>query len=293
MNTSTIVIQLAINIVAAGGAYALVAAGYTIVHSTLKFINFQHGYMVALGGYVTYALAVNAKLNFILSAVIAILVVAASGIVMERVAYRPLRRASRMAPLLVSLGLTYVLQSIVLFIWGPAYQSFDVPTQPVMIGGAVITTNEILMVVLSLVALLALDLFLRKSKLGIAMRALSDNLDAAAIMGIDTDRLISGIFVLASGLAALAGVLIGLEFYIQPTMGFPIIIRTLAAVTLGGIGNIQGAIVGSYVIALVENLGVWFFSPAYRDAYPYLILILALVLRARGLLGRAPRDRAA
>jgi branched-chain amino acid transport system permease protein len=293
MNTSTIVIQLAINIVAAGGAYALVAAGYTIVHSTLKFINFQHGYMVALGGYVTYALAVNARLNFILSAVIAVLVVAASGIVIERVGYRPLRRASRMAPLLVSLGLTYVLQSIVLFIWGPAYQSFDVPTQPVMIGGAVITTNEILMVVLSLVALLALDLFLRKSKLGIAMRALSDNLDAAAIMGIDTDRLISGIFVLASGLAALAGILIGLEFYIQPTMGFPIIIRTLAAVTLGGIGNIQGAIVGSYVIALVENLGVWFFSPAYRDAYPYLILILALVLRARGLLGRAPRDRAA
>jgi branched-chain amino acid transport system permease protein len=293
MNTSTIVIQLAINIVAAGGAYALVAAGYTIVHSTLKFINFQHGYMVALGGYVTYALAVNAKLNFILSAVIAILVVAACGIVMERVAYRPLRRASRMAPLLVSLGLTYILQSIILFIWGPAYQSFDVPTRPVTIGGALITTNEILMVVLSLVALLALDLFLRKSKLGIAMRALSDNLDAAAIMGIDTDRLISGIFVLASGLAALAGVLIGLEFYIQPTMGFPIIIRTLAAVTLGGIGNIQGAIVGSYVIALVENLGVWFFSPAYRDAYPYVILILALVLRARGLFGRAPRDRAA
>ena len=198
-----------------------------------------------------------------------------------------------MAPLLVSLGLTYILQSVILFIWGPAYQSFDVPTRPVMIGGAVITTNEILMVVLSLVALLALDLFLRKSKLGIAMRALSDNLDAAAIMGIDTDRLISGIFVLASGLAALAGVLIGLEFYIQPTMGFPIIIRTLAAVTLGGIGNIQGAIVGSYVIALVENLGVWFFSPAYRDAYPYVILILALVLRARGLFGRAPRDRAA
>ena len=293
MNTSTIVIQLAINIVAAGGAYALVAAGYTIVHSTLKFINFQHGYMVALGGYVTYALSVNARLNFILSAVIAILVVGASGIVIERVAYRPLRRASRMAPLLVSLGLTYILQSIILFIWGPAYQSFDVPTLPVMIGGAVITTNEILMVVLSLVALLALDLFLRKSKLGIAMRALSDNLDAAAIMGIDTDRLISGIFVLASGLAALAGVLIGLEFYIQPTMGFPIIIRTLAAVTLGGIGNIQGAIVGSYVIALVENLGVWFFSPAYRDAYPYMILILALVLRARGLFGRAPRDRAA
>jgi branched-chain amino acid transport system permease protein len=293
MNTSTIVIQLAINIVAAGGAYALVAAGYTIVHSTLKFINFQHGYMVALGGYVTYALAVNARLNFILSAVIAILVVAASGIVIERVGYRPLRRASRMAPLLVSLGLTYILQSVILFIWGPAYQSFDVPTRPVMIGGAVITTNEILMVVLSLVALLALDLFLRKSKLGIAMRALSDNLDAAAIMGIDTDRLISGIFVLASGLAALAGVLIGLEFYIQPTMGFPIIIRTLAAVTLGGIGNIQGAIVGSYVIALVENLGVWFFSPAYRDAYPYVILILALVLRARGLFGRAPRDRAA
>jgi len=293
MNTSTIVIQLAINIVAAGGAYALVAAGYTIVHSTLKFINFQHGYMVALGGYVTYALAVNARLNFILSAVIAILVVAASGIVIERVGYRPLRRASRMAPLLVSLGLTYILQSVILFIWGPAYQSFDVPTRPVMIGGAVITTNEILMVVLSLVALLALDLFLRKSKLGIAMRALSDNLDAAAIMGIDTDRLISGIFVLASGLAALAGVLIGLEFYIQPTMGFPIIIRTLAAVTLGGIGNIQGAIVGSYVIALVENLGVWFFSPAYRDAYPYMILILALVLRARGLFGRAPRDRAA
>jgi branched-chain amino acid transport system permease protein len=293
VKTSTIVIQLAINIVAAGGAYALVAAGYTIVHSTLKFINFQHGYMVALGGYVTYALAFNARLNFILAAVIAILVVAASGILIERVGYRPLRRASRMAPLLVSLGLTYVLQSIILFIWGPAYQSFDVPTQPVMIAGAVITTNEILMVVLSLLALLGLDLFLRKSKLGIAMRALSDNLDAAAIMGIDTDRVISGIFMLASGLAALAGVLIGLEFYIQPTMGFPIIIRTLAAVTLGGIGNIQGAIIGSYAIALVENLGVWFFSPVYRDAYPYGILIVALVLRARGVFGRAPRDRAA
>jgi branched-chain amino acid transport system permease protein len=293
MPTSTIVIQLAINVIAAGGAYALVAAGYTIVHSTLKFINFQHGYMVALGGYVTYALAVNAKLNFVLSAVIAILVVAASGIVIERVCYRPLRRASRLAPLLVSLGLTYILQSIILFIWGPAFQSFDIPTRPVMVGGAVITTTEIIMVALSLLALLALDLFLRKSKLGIAMRALSDNLDAASIMGIDTDRLISGIFVLASGLAALAGILIGLEYYIQPTMGFPIIIRTLAAVTLGGIGNIQGAIVGSYVIALAENLGVWFFSPAYRDAYPYVILIAALLLRARGLLGRVQRDRAA
>jgi branched-chain amino acid transport system permease protein len=293
MHASTIVIQLAINIIAAGGAYALVAAGYTIVHSTLKFINFQHGYMVALGGYVTYALAVNAKLNFVLSAVIAIVAVAASGIVIERVCYRPLRRASRLAPLLVSLGLTYVLQSIILFIWGPAFQSFDIPTQPVVIGGAVITTTEITMVGLSLLALLALDLFLRKSKLGIAMRALSDNLDAAGIMGIDTDRLISAIFVMASGLAALAGVLIGLEYYIQPTMGFPIIIRTLAAVTLGGIGNIQGAIVGSYAIALVENLGVWFFSPAYRDAYPYVILIVALLLRSRGLLGRMQRDRAA
>jgi branched-chain amino acid transport system permease protein len=293
MHTSTVVIQLAINIVAAGGAYALVAAGYTIVHSTLKFINFQHGYMVALGGYVTYALTMDAKLNFLMSAVIAIIVVAASGIVIERVGYRPLRRASRMAPLLVSLGLTYVLQSIILFIWGPALQSFDVPTRPVMLGGAVITTTEIAMVALSLIALLGLDLFLRKSKLGIAMRALSDNLDAAAIMGIDTDRLISGIFVIASGLAALAGILIGLEYYIQPTMGFPIIIRTLAAVALGGVGNIRGAIVGSYVIALVENLGVWFYSPAYRDAYPYVILILTLILRTRGLLGRAPRERAA
>jgi branched-chain amino acid transport system permease protein len=293
VNSTTLVLQLMINIVAAGGAYALVAAGYTIVHSTLKFINFQHGYMVALGGYLTYALAIDARLNFVLSAVVAIMMVAAVGVMIEKIGYKPLRKASRLTPLLVSLGLTYVLQSVILLLWGPAYQSYNIFSTPLIIHGAVITSNEVIMILSSLVALLGLDLFLKRTKLGIAMRAVSDNLEAASIMGINTDRVISAIFAIASGLAALAGVLIGLEFYIQPTMGFPIIIRTLAAVTLGGIGNIAGAIVGSYVIALAENLGVWFVSPAYRDAYPYLILILALLLRSSALLGARVHERSA
>jgi branched-chain amino acid transport system permease protein len=293
MSNTSLFVQILINILAAGGAYALVAAGYTLIHSTLKFINFQHGYMVALGAYVTYALAIDAGLNFLFSAVVAIAAVAALGVVIEKTAYKPLRRSSKLTPLLVSLGLTYILQSIILFIWGPAFQSYNVASTPIMVMGAVITSNEVMMVILSLFALLGLDVFLRRTKLGIAMRAVSDNMDAAAIMGINTDRVLSSIFALASGLAALAGILIGLEFYIQPTMGFPIIIRTLAAVTLGGIGNIPGAIIGSYVIATVENLGVWFLSPAYRDAYPYVVLIAALLLRASGLLGKKTWERAA
>lgn len=292
MDPTTVVVQIIINIVAAGGAFALVAVGYTVVHATLKFINFQHGYMVALGAYLTYQMAIVWKWNFILSSVLAMILVAALGVLIEKVGYKPLRRASRLTPLLVSLGFASILQGVILVFWGPAVQTYRIPSTPIIVLGAVITSNEILMVLLSLGSLLALHLFLKRTKLGIAMRAVSDNLDAAAIIGINTDRVISSIFAVASALAALAGVLIGLEYFIQPTMGFPIIIRTLAAVTLGGIGSITGAIIGSFVIALVENLGVWFLNPAYREAYAYLILIAALLLRASGMLG-GKRDRAA
>ncbi len=123
MNSTSIAIQLTINIIAAGGAYALVAVGYTLIHATLKFINFQHGYMVALGAYLTYQFAILWKFNFILSALAATVIVAALGIVIERVGYRPLRRSSSLTPLLVSLGFSSILQGVVLFIWGPAYQT--------------------------------------------------------------------------------------------------------------------------------------------------------------------------
>lgn len=283
---SEVIVQLLINIIVASSMYALVATGYTLIQGVLKFINFQHGTTVALGAFAVYFFYVQLSIDFFVSSILSIFLVGMTGALIERIAYKPLRKADPMNPLITSLGVAFFLQSIILIIWGPWVKTYGFPVERAFIFfGANITRIQVYIILASVSLLISLHLFVTKTKMGKAMRAVADNLDVASILGINTHRVITYVFILASSLGAMSGILIGCTQPLLPTMGIPIVIKTIAAAILGGIGNIVGAIVGSVVIAAAEVFGSWLLTPGYKDAFAYAILIIILLVRPTGLFG--------
>jgi len=286
MSNINVPLQLFFNILIISGIYSLVATGYTLIQGILKFINFQHGIIVALGGYTAYFLNTSLGLNLFISAFISFLVGAIIGMTLEYLIYRPLRRKPETTLLMISLGASIILSNLLLIFVGPWIRTYNIEVSKGWnIYGAYITSNEVLILVISVSLLICLHLLTTRTKVGKAMRALSDNLDVAAILGIDANKIISLTFGLSSGLAAFAGVLIGIELNLTPYMGSPIIIKIFTAAVLGGIGHIAGSIFGSFIIASAEVLGSWFFTPYYKDAFSYIILIIVLLVRPQGLFG--------
>lgn len=278
--------QLLVNGLVAGGIYALVAVGYTMVYGVLKFINFAHGELVMLGAFVTYTLAVPMGLGILPAFLLAVPLVAAVGVVIERAAYRPLRRASRLAPLITAIGVSILLQSLAILLWGPEIRSFSIaPARGMEFFGATVTPIQILIVLASVALMGLLHLLVERTKMGKAMRATADSLETASVVGIDTDRVIAWVFALGSALACVAGVLIALEENMEPTMGTLIGIKAFTAAVVGGIGNIKGAMVGGFLIGIVENLGIWKLPAGYKDAIAFVILLGVLLFRPTGLFG--------
>lgn len=278
--------QLVVNGVIAGGNYALLAVGYTMVYGVLKFINFAHGDVAMVGAYLVFALVIGMKVPFLLAVVLSMGLTALLGIAIERVAYRPLRNAPRLAPLITAIAISLALENGVMMIGGADIKTYEFSAGDALnLGPAVITPVQVMIVVAALAFMLALHLLLQRTTLGKAIRATADNLEVAAVAGIDTDVVIAAVFGIGSALAAAAGVLIGLESNLHPTMGLTIGIKAFAAVVLGGIGNVYGAILGGFVIGLAENLGVWWIPAVWKDAIAYAILVLALLVRPSGLLG--------
>ena len=290
--------QLA-NGIAWGSIYALIALGYTMVYGILRLINFAHGDVYMVGAFAAYYLAGALGVGTITSAspLMAALVLLGSmvicallGMVIELLAYRPVRRSSRITALITAIGVSLFLENAGILVFGADPKFFPQVIAPRTItlpGGVLVTNHQIMVVLVSIVLMVGLTLFIQKTRTGKAMRAVAFNRDAASLMGIPTDRIITYTFALGSALAAAAGFLVGLTNpKIEPLMGVMPGIKAFVAAVLGGIGSIPGAMIGGLLMGISEYMVVGYLSSTYRDAIAFVILIVVLLIKPAGLLGR-------
>ena len=296
-------LQQLINGLAVGGIYALVALGYTMVYGVLKLINFAHGDIFTIGAYLGMTLLVSGGLSGSMTPVLAVgLVViivfglvALLGVALERVAYRPLRKANRLAAVVSALGASIVFQNAVMLIYGArvyVYPENLIPTLTFNIFGLSVPLMRVIVIVSSLVLMLALYAFINRTRMGTAIRAVAIDQGAARLMGINVDRVISLVFFIGAGLGGVAGVMVGTYYgQIDFTMGWSYGLKAFTAVILGGIGNIPGAMIGGLLLGVIEALGASYLAMAWKDAIAFLVLILILIIRPTGLLGERVADK--
>jgi len=305
-----ILLQQIINGLTLGSVYAIVALGYTMVYGIIQLINFAHGELVMLGAMVAFSVigalagtALPPVLIVIAGIVAAVPACMLVGYAMERVAYRPLRNAPRLAPLITAIGISIILQHVALLVWGRSPLAFPqiIPFVRFNVGGAIISGVQIAIILSSVLMMGALTLIVYRTKLGIAMRATSQNPQVAGLMGIDIDRIISFTFIVGAALAAVAGVMVGTYYGIAHYgMGSLLGMKAFSAAVLGGIGNLAGAMLGGILLGVVEALGAGYigdltnnvFGSNYQDVFAFIVLIAVLVFRPSGLLGERVGDRA-
>jgi branched-chain amino acid transport system permease protein len=305
-----ILFQQIINGLVQGSVYALVALGYTMVYGILGLINFAHGEVVMIGAMValtvlkaSLAAAFAPVLAVLLSLLAAMAVCMALGYSIERIAYRPLRNAPRLAPLITAIGVSIVLQNLAMMIWGREYHSFTLPFTSTshQIGGAIVNDVQIGIVVIALLIMLGLMWLVLRTRVGRAMRAVAENPSAAALMGVDINRVISITFMIGSALAAIAGFMVSANYgIVHYYMGFMLGLKAFTAAVLGGIGNLRGAVVGGMLLGLIESLGAGyigdltggFLGSNYQDVFAFFVLIAVLIFRPSGLLGEKLAERA-
>lgn len=295
--------QQLLNGLAVGGIYALVALGYTMVYGVLKLINFAHGDLFTIGAYFGLTLFVSFGLSGNLPAALAILVVvvmvmglvAVLGFALERAAYRPLRNASRLSAVVSALGASIFFQNAIMLIYGAKFYVYPEALRPSMsldIFGMQVPLVRLLMIGGSLLLMLALYCFINRTRTGMAIRAVAIDQDAARLMGINVDRVISLVFLIGPGLGGVAGVMVGLYYgQIDFTMGWMYGLKAFTAAILGGIGNIPGAMLGGLLLGVVEALGASYLSMAWKDAIAFLVLILILIVRPTGILGERTAEK--
>jgi branched-chain amino acid transport system permease protein len=294
-------VQQLINGLSLGAIYALIALGYTMVYGILRLINFAHGdvYMVGafVGYYVVRWLAPGAQsgLGILLVALAASMAACAVlGFIVERAAYRPIRRAPRLNALITAIGVSLLLENLGQLVFGADPKDFPTLIERTTFTIGIVTISNIQVIVLltAVVLTVALEFIVHRTRMGTAMRAVSFSHDAANLMGINIDRVISFTFVLGSSLAAAAGILVGLyNPKIDPLMGIMPGLKAFVAAVLGGIGNIPGAILGGLIMGVAETLTVGYLSSTYRDAITFVILVAVLLFRPTGLLGKPQRTK--
>ncbi len=299
-----IFIQQTINGLTLGAIYALIALGYTMVYGILELINFAHGEVVMVGAYsgiiilggLTFSgfAAGHLVITLILTFAGAMLVSSILGALIERIAYRPLRKAHRLAPLISALGVSIILQNAVMLSFGSGNKVFPqvFPAGEFHLGGASLSYLQFFIILAALLVMAGLTLFIRGSRLGMAMRATAQDYEAASLMGINPNFIISVTFVIGSALAAVAGVMVAMYYSVAHyTMGYTIGLKAFTAAVLGGIGNIPGAMLGGFLLGGVESYASGFISSVYKDVIAFAILILVLVFRPSGLLGEQTPDK--
>jgi len=307
-----ILLQQLVNGLVLGSVYALIALGYTMVYGILQLINFAHGDVLMVGALTALSTAkfvqnalpwLPGPLVLLIALAVAIVVCVLVNIAIERIAYRPLRTAPRLAPLITAIGVSITLQTLAMLIWSRNYMVFPslLPNAPMEFGGASITPVQVMIVVLSLALMVGLVLLVNKTKLGRAMRATAENPRVAALMGVDPDRVIVITFALGAALAAVAGVMIAANYSIAHFyMGFLPGLKAFTAAVLGGIGNLYGAMVGGLLLGLIEALGAGYIGDLtggvlgsnYQDIFAFVVLIFVLTLRPSGIMGERVADRA-
>lgn len=287
-------IQQLINGLSLGSIFALVALGYTMVYGIIKLINFAHGDIYMLGAYVGYLAVSSLHVNFFVALIISMVVCAFVGVVIEKVAYKPLRNSGRIASLITALGVSFLLQYLMMYFMGPTNRSFPqvFDNQTFQIGGVSITSLQILIFVISISLMVILQLIVKKTKIGKAMRAVSTDPDAAQLMGINVNSTISFTFALGSALAGAAGVLVAIYYNsLTPLMGITPGLKAFIAAVFGGIGIIPGAMIGGLSIGVIETLVAGYGSSLLKDAVVYLVLILILLVKPSGLLGKNKKEK--
>lgn len=307
-----IFIQQIINGLVLGSMYALIALGYTMVYGVLNLINFAHGDILMIGAMVglsllklmqNYAPDLPGIIQLMIAIVGAIPICIIVSLIVERVAYRPLRNAPRLAPLITAIGVSILLQTFAMMIWGrsPLPVPQVMPSDPIHIFGALISPTQVMLLILATVSMIGLVLLVEKTKMGRAMRATAENPRVAGLMGVDSNRVIVMTFAIGAALAAVAGVMWGANYSsAQFAMGFVPGLKAFSAAVLGGIGNIYGAMLGGILLGLIESLGAGyigdltgnFLGSNYQDIFAFVVLIVVLTLRPSGIMGERVADRA-
>ncbi|MCQ4952673.1 branched-chain amino acid ABC transporter permease [Holdemania filiformis] len=287
-------LQQLINGLSLGSIYALIALGYTMVYGIIKLINFAHGDIYMLGAYIGFICTAQLGMGFFPALVAAMGICALIGVIIERIAYKPLRNATRITALITAIGVSYFLEASTQKVMGTGVKTFPqvLANQKIMIGGVMITTQQIAIFAITIGLMLLLQFIVRKTKVGRAMRAVSVDADAARLMGVNVDMTISYTFAIGSALAGAAGVLVGLYYNsINPLMGMLPGVKAFIAAVFGGIGIIPGAMFGGFFIGIVETLVSGYGSSLYKDAVVYIILIIILVVKPAGLLGKNVKEK--
>lgn len=307
-----IFLQQIINGLVLGSMYALVALGYTMVYGIISLINFAHGEVLMVGALTSWTVVVFLQeavpgmpgwLMMLISLICAIVVCAALNFTIEKIAYKPLRNAPRLAPLITAIGMSLLLQTLAMIIWKPNPKPYPLllPTEVIEIGGAVITVTQVLILVTTVIILAGLLWLVHRTKLGRAMRATAENPRVASLMGVRPDMVISATFIIGAALAAVAGVMWAANYgTVQHAMGFLPGLKAFTAAVFGGIGNLAGAMVGGVLLGLIEAIGSGYLGELtggvlgshYADIFAFIVLIFVLTLRPSGLLGERLADRA-
>ena len=288
-------LQQLVNGLSLGSIYALIALGYTMVYGIIKLINFAHGDIYMLGAFTAFYATTVFHLNFFLALIVAMVLCGVLGVLIERIAYKPLRHATRITALITAMGVSYILEYTTQYFAGSEVKTFpeDVLNNAVFqIGGIQISQQQIYIIAVTLILMLALTYIVGRTRMGRAMRAVSVDEKAAELMGISVDRTISFTFLLGSVLAGAAGVLVGVYYNsINPLMGMVPGLKAFIAAVFGGIGIIPGAMIGGFAIGIAETMVVAYGSSLYRDAIVYVILILSLIIKPAGLVGKNVKEK--
>jgi len=305
-------IQQILNGLVLGSMYALIALGYTMVYGVLNLINFAHGDVMMVGAMVgltvitllqSMAPALPGYADLAIAIAVAVPACMLVNVIIERVAYRRLRNAPRLAPLITAIGVSILLQTFAMMIWGRSPLPFPqlLSGDPIHIGGALISPTQVLLLVLAALAMFALVFLVERTRLGRAMRAVAENPRVAGLMGVNSDRVIVATFAIGAGLAAVAGVMWGANYAsITFTLGILPGMKAFCAAVLGGIGNIYGAMIGGILLGLIESLGAGyigdltggFLGSHYQDIFAFVVLIVVLTVRPSGIMGERVADRA-
>lgn len=296
-------LQQLINGITIGSFYALVALGYTMVYGVLKLINFAHGDLFMWGAYIGLtglsalaALMSQGPILILPTSIITIVTVALVGVLIERVAYRPLRTAGRLAPVISALGAAFILESLARNIYGASWKTYPTGLVPsgrvAILGGVRVSVMQVMVLVVSALLMALLYLFVYRTRIGTAMRAVSLDHEVSRLMGIDVDGIIATVFLIGPGLGGLAGMIVALYYgSFDFTLGWIFGLKAFIAAILGGIGNIPGAMLGGMILGIIETLGAGYVSPQWKDVIAYGILIGILIFRPTGLLGERVAEK--
>lgn len=299
MDYGTLFIQQILNGLHIGSIYALIALGYTMVYGIVKLINFAHGDIMMVGAYIAFMMLTVFNLPLPVAIIISMASCALIGMGIEKIAYKPLRNAPRMWALITAIGMSFFLETLFTILFGASSKPFPtISLPPIQVGSLQVSKIMLISLGLSLLLMLALELFIKKTKLGKAMRAASEDASAAALMGISVNKTISIAFAIGSALGAMGGILFAMAYpQIKPLMGVMPGLKAFIAAVLGGIGIIPGAMLGGFLLGIIESLAKGFLSvfwaeaSSWADAILFFILILVLLLKPSGIFGKNVREK--